>query len=239
MALPVLDGNGLGKSIKTTLDGSDLVPHHNVDKLPGTVETDISNTAAHLATIITSLTAIDGHVDGLEGFTDGIEAALTALQGYVDGLETLTGTTNTSLTALQGYVDGLETLVTATNSALTALQGYVDQLEGYTDGVESKLDSVIANQAPPSAIYGGKKTIATAGSSAQIQTSSQALTEGVWVRGLDANTGVAYVGSSSVSATAGGTRVAAKEAVFVRIDNLNKVYVDVAVSGEGVTFLGW
>jgi hypothetical protein len=33
------------------------------------------------------LGVIDGHVDGLEGFTDGVEGLLTTLGTYVDGLE--------------------------------------------------------------------------------------------------------------------------------------------------------
>src|SRR5438128_2434408 len=35
----------------------------------------------------TLLTAIAASVDGLEGYTDGLEALATALNGYVDGLE--------------------------------------------------------------------------------------------------------------------------------------------------------
>lgn len=40
-----------------------------------------------LESIAAALTAIDGHVDGLEGFTDSVEGLLTTLGGYVDGLE--------------------------------------------------------------------------------------------------------------------------------------------------------
>lgn len=41
MALPVIDGNGSPASLKTTLDGSDLVPHHKID---GTVAVTQSGT---------------------------------------------------------------------------------------------------------------------------------------------------------------------------------------------------
>jgi hypothetical protein len=102
----------------------------------------------------------------------------------------------------------------------------------------TNLATIVANQAPPSAVYGGKTTVTTAGIRAAL-ASSQALVEGVWVRALDANTGLVYVGNSSVSSTAAGTRLAAKEAIFVRIDNLSKVNIDVATNGEGVTYLGW
>lgn len=68
-------------------------------------------TAALQTTGNTTLTTIDGHVDG-------IETLLTAIDGHVDGLETLIGTTNSTLTTIDGRVDGLETLITATNTAL-------------------------------------------------------------------------------------------------------------------------
>jgi len=37
MALTVLDGNGVARTVKTTLDGSDHVPHHKIDSVSGTV----------------------------------------------------------------------------------------------------------------------------------------------------------------------------------------------------------
>jgi hypothetical protein len=59
----------------------------------------------------TLLTAIDGHVDGVEG-------ALTTLAGYLDGVETKLDTLHTDLATLDGHVDGLE---------------------GFTDGIETLL----------------------------------------------------------------------------------------------------
>lgn len=37
MALIVLDGNGVARQLKTSADGSDLVPHHNVDSVANPV----------------------------------------------------------------------------------------------------------------------------------------------------------------------------------------------------------
>ena len=37
MALTVLDGNGVARTVKTTLDGSDHVPHQKIDSVAGTV----------------------------------------------------------------------------------------------------------------------------------------------------------------------------------------------------------
>lgn len=44
MALNVLDGNGAAKTLKTTLDGADHVPHHTVDSVAGTVAAAQSGT---------------------------------------------------------------------------------------------------------------------------------------------------------------------------------------------------
>ena len=37
MAITVLDGNGVARTMKTTLDGSDHVPHQKIDSVAGTV----------------------------------------------------------------------------------------------------------------------------------------------------------------------------------------------------------
>lgn len=102
----------------------------------------------------------------------------------------------------------------------------------------SDQSALVTTQSAPSANYGGRTTVTTAGIRVAL-ASSQALVEGVMVRALDANTGLVYIGTSSVSSTAAGTRLAAGESLFVRINNLASVYIDTAVNGEGVTFLGW
>lgn len=102
----------------------------------------------------------------------------------------------------------------------------------------AKLDSIIAGQGAPAALYGGRTTVATAGTRVVLGT-SQALTEGVELRGLDTNLGLVYPGSSTVTSTTNGTRLGAKERVFIRCSNVNKVYIDAATSGEGVSWIGW
>lgn len=53
MALDIKDGLGVDRTLKTTLDGSDLVPHHNVDNLPAD-----PSTATLQATEISALASI-------------------------------------------------------------------------------------------------------------------------------------------------------------------------------------
>ena len=38
MALDIIDGNGAARTVKTSLDGVDHVPHHNVDTIAGVVQ---------------------------------------------------------------------------------------------------------------------------------------------------------------------------------------------------------
>lgn len=160
-----------------------------------------------------------------------LAGAISSARMAVNVDSTTTGKLDTIITALGAYLSTLAGTVASSRVAV--------DLSSTVNTYLSNLTTIAANQAPPATLYAGKKTIGAAGTNGQIQASSQALTEGVWVRALDANTGLAYVGNSSVSSTGNGTRLAAKESVFVRIDNLNKVYVDTAVNAEGVTFLGW
>ena len=48
-------------------------------------------------------------------------ATLTAIDGHVDGIEALITSTNTKLDTLAGYVDGLETLETVSAATVTSL----------------------------------------------------------------------------------------------------------------------
>lgn len=179
------------------------------------------------------------YADPEEGANLPMKSRLVSGENVVaHDIEKLPGTVETDITASK---DALAILAAAVASARVAVDLPTTPTANLATiaSAIANLATIVANQAPPTAIYGGKKTVTTAGLSLQLQTASQALTEGVWVRALDANAGLVYVGNLSISATAGGTRLAAKEAVFIRIDNLNKVYVDVATNGEGVTFLGW
>lgn len=206
--------------MKSRQDGDSTVPAHDVAALPGTVEADIGFIKTFLNTVAGAIASGRMLVD--------LSAAVTA------NIATLAG----AITAARMAVDlastptaNLATLAGAITSARMAVN-----VDSTTQG---KVDAISAAQAPPTAFYGGKKTVAAAGTNVQLQASSQPLTEGVLLRGLDANVGLVYPGNASVTSSGNGSRVAAREPCFIRIDNLNKVYIDAAVNGEGVTFLAW
>lgn len=88
----------------------------------------------------------------------------------------------------------------------------------------------------PGILSTGKKTIATPGDEA-VLTDSGILRIGVTVKALSTNTDVVFIGDSSVT-SANGFQLAAGEQIFIPVNNLNQVYVDVVVGSEGVTYIG-
>jgi hypothetical protein len=89
---------------------------------------------------------------------------------------------------------------------------------------------------PATIIYDGSKNVTTAGTRV-VLAASQALTRGVRVRGKDANTGLIYIGGTTVSSSS--DRLAPGEPTWIDAGNFNLIYIDAAVSGEGVTYSGW
>lgn len=81
----------------------------------------------------------------------------------------------------------------------------------------------------------GKKTVTVAGTEEALAAATPC--RRVRVKALFANSGNVYVGDSTVG-SADGYVLRANEEVEVFVDDLSKVYIDVDVSGEGVTYLG-
>jgi len=88
----------------------------------------------------------------------------------------------------------------------------------------------------PETVSTGKKTIATPGDEA-VLTDPGILRVRVTVKDLSTNTDVVFIGNSSLT-SANGFQLAAGEQVFIPVGDLNQVYVDVTVGGEGVTYIG-
>jgi hypothetical protein len=87
------------------------------------------------------------------------------------------------------------------------------------------------------------RAVATSGTPAQFSTGSKACLS-VTATALSSNTGVVVVGGADVVAAVGTRKGAALEkgqsakwtAEFDGVDDLNQLYLDAAVSGEGVSF---
>ena len=132
----------------------------------------------------------------------------------------------------------MEVLSTAANALLTTIDADTSALFGCVDGTDLKVD--VKDVTGPATVFNGHTAVASAGTAVTL-VASQAIKSGVTVKALSANTGLIFVGKSTVENASGaigvrGIELNAKESVFVEIDDINKVYVDAAVSGEGV---GW
>lgn len=86
---------------------------------------------------------------------------------------------------------------------------------------------------PPTAVYNDVVTVTTAG--VRVQLPDQACA-GVSIKADPDNAGVLYLGDSSVAA-ANGRVLAAGEPLDLAIDNLNRLYVDAANSGDKLSYL--
>lgn len=96
--------------------------------------------------------------------------------------------------------------------------------------------SGVLTVAAAAAVVHGQKTIGAAGTEEAL-ASSTALAAGVRVKALHANTGWVYVGAYPVTSTTGFVLDAGEE-VFIEVDNLADVFIDVSVNGEGVSYIG-
>jgi len=102
-------------------------------------------------------------------------------------------------------------------------------------GIKNILLLVKALLDVPSTPYNDRKTVA-APATAEVLAAAQALKSGVQIKAESDNTGIVYVGDASVSA-ANGYYLLSGETVFLPIDNLDEVWLDVSVAGDGVTYL--
>ena len=59
----------------------------------------------------------------------------------------------------------------------------------------------------------------------------------VTITALRNNTGYIYIGGSDVSSTVFGDDLATKESFTFQIANLNQLYIDASVSGEGISYV--
>lgn len=90
------------------------------------------------------------------------------------------------------------------------------------------------NILPYTILGNGKTTVTTAGTRVPLAASTASTS--ITIRALSTNTGLIYVGNSSVSSS-NGFQLSARETVSMDLDNLAKVFIDSSVNGEGVTYI--
>jgi len=90
------------------------------------------------------------------------------------------------------------------------------------------------------AVISGVKVVTTAGTAVRLSATSLIINGPVTVKALSTNTGLMFVGnvSGDVQSTNGFPLAAGDVAVFNNIGNAMEVWVNSAVNGEGVAWLG-
>lgn len=93
---------------------------------------------------------------------------------------------------------------------------------------------ISVNLNPYSILGNGVQTVTTAGVAVQLASSNAIKT--LTIRSFSTNTGLIYVGTSSVSA-ANGFELSPQETVSLDIANIGTVWIDSSVNGEGVSYI--
>jgi len=210
---------------------------------PAFYETAVSGTLTSIGTVVAPMTG--RRTAGVYVPTSSTLVATLVAEYTIIGaggweatnfVDPFTGASSATLVTASGvsaarilYVPPGAVSVRVRPSAFTSGTGTVYVTAGNSDASLVKLD-------PASTVYDGNKTVTTAGTRVAL-AASQALTKGVRVRAKDANSGLIYIGGASVSSSS--DRLSPAEPTWMDVNNLANVYIDAAVSGDGVTYSAW
>lgn len=151
------------------------------------------------------------------------EAKQNAIIGYIDELETLL---SALVMALSGTLNVNIPAGAATEATVATMNGKV--ITCNTGAV------TISTVTQPTAIVGEQKTVGTSAS----QLASNAAKSGFTLKADDDNTGNIYLGTSGVTAANALFRLKAGQAVFVSIDNANRLYAIASAASQKLYVIG-
>lgn len=98
------------------------------------------------------------------------------------------------------------------------------------------ISAKISEITKPTILYSGSKDITT--TSSLIVTTSTKIKSGVHLKAPISNTATIYIGSGTLSSTAsGGFPLEPGESLYLEIDNLNKIYVVAATTGQKINYI--
>lgn len=105
-----------------------------------------------------------------------------------------------------------------------------------SDNDSIKVSVVEGGSSSPDALGNGTKTVAATGTAEQLAADTACTA--VILTPLSTNTGIVYIGGSTVeAATENGFPLDQGMSITIEVDNLNDVWLDPAVSGEGVAYI--
>lgn len=213
----------------------------------GTVDIDTSTLATAANQVIgnTSLNNIDTKipVQGQAAMDSSLPVVIANNQSAVPVSGVLT---DAELRATPVPISGTVTANTGLTQPLTDTQlratpvpisGTVSANTGLSQPLtdtQLRASAVPVSIAPPSLPYNNKVTVTTAAN--RVQLSSGLAVKSVTIKAGLSNTGVIYVGDSTVSAS-NGFELAAGDSVSMDIDNLNTIYIDASVNSQYVTYV--
>lgn len=128
--------------------------------------------------------------------------------------------------------------VVAATSAPVAFSGGVDEVKpvsGTHYEVVGGIGSAVSLSGS-NAIKGAVRNNVAAGTGLQISSTSYPCHE-VTIIALRTNTGYVYIGGSDVSSTVYGAELTAGDSITLAVNDLNLVYFDTSVSGEGISYV--
>ena len=102
-------------------------------------------------------------------------------------------------------------------------------------GLNKRRASYETQELPPDEINDGFKDISSAGTAEALVTADTPC-RFINIFAKSGNTGNVFVGGSTVSSSRGMVLEQARSTDWFPIDNVNKIYVDVATNDDGVTF---
>lgn len=215
--------NALGQDVYLAAmgAGTDNDPH-----VPEQVVTE-SNSGDILTQLQAVVSALGGTLTvdaGTVTVTGGLTDAQLRASAILTLMSELPDTAAGDLAAIAAALEGTLT-VDAGTLTLSALPA----------GTNNIGDVDVATVTLPGALYSGQTSVTTAGTAVAL-ASTQALVSGVTIKALAANTGIIYVGPSTVD-SATGFELAVGEQIFLEIANLSSVYIDAAVNGDGVSWV--
>lgn len=156
----------------------------------------------------------------LDSVITQLQALLTELQAKADLAETQP-VSAASLPLPSGA---------ATSANQGTMVGYLASIDADTSAIRNDL----ADLAPPAIITAGSKSVTSAGTAVQLAAISTSCLSLV-MSANDTNTGKIYYGGSTVSSETGAF-IFPGQTVELRIDDVQKVYIDADTSGDGVKY---
>lgn len=139
--------------------------------------------------------------------------------------------------SLSELLEGIRSILKSHQQSKKAIAVKLVDTEGdfYTAYANFVSGGTTVNYPTPSTIYNNAVVNAAAGVRTQLSAVSVPI-KSVSIKADDTNTNYIYVGNATVAA-ANGLALGPGEGCSLNIDDLNKVYIDSAVNGEGITYL--